>query len=106
MDSGRDDTYPDRPGLERGRKPGEPGKEGPDTGKEQPSRFLCPDWEGFPTQSPVCGRDDGVSARMDGISFSKWRQQSIKGYGNAIVPQVIHEIFKAIEKTYHSDNHE
>jgi DNA (cytosine-5)-methyltransferase 1 len=37
---------------------------------------------------------------LDGITFSSWRQQSVKGYGNAIVPQVIHEIFKAIESTY------
>lgn len=34
---------------------------------------------------------------MDGIAFSKWRQESIKAYGNAIVPQVAYEIFKAIE---------
>lgn len=32
------------------------------------------------------------------IPFTKWRQESIKGYGNAIVPQVILEIFKAIEE--------
>ena len=37
---------------------------------------------------------------LDGITFSSWRQQSVKGYGNAIVPQVIYEIFKAIESTY------
>jgi len=28
----------------------------------------------------------------------KWRNESIKAYGNAIVPQVAFEIFKAIEK--------
>lgn len=44
---------------------------GKDTTEEQPAGFLCPDWKEFPTQSPVCGRDDGISARMDGISFSK-----------------------------------
>ena len=32
------------------------------------------------------------------IPFTKWRQESIKGYGNAIVPHVIIEIFKAIEE--------
>ena len=73
-------------------------REGPDAG--QPARFLCPYWEEFPTQSPVCGGDDGLPRELDGISFSMWRQQSVKGYGNAIVPQVIHEIFKAIELTY------
>lgn len=34
---------------------------------------------------------------LDGITFSKWRQESVKAYGNAIVPQVSYEIFKAIE---------
>ena len=75
-------------------------EEGEKTASGQPSRFLCPGWEEFPTQSPVCGRDDGVPHELDGITFSSWRQQSVKGYGNAIVPQVIHEIFKAIESTY------
>lgn len=32
------------------------------------------------------------------IPFTKWRQESVKGYGNAIVPHVIIEIFKAIEE--------
>ena len=75
-------------------------EEGEKTASGQPSRFLCPGWEEFPTQSPVCGRDDGVPRQLDGITFSSWRQQSVKGYGNAIVPQVIYEIFKAIESTY------
>jgi DNA (cytosine-5)-methyltransferase 1 len=57
------------------------------------------DWENFPTQSPVCGGDDGISTELDGITFSKWRAESIKGYGNAIVPQVAYQIFKAIQLT-------
>ena len=56
-------------------------------------------WENFPTQSPVCGGDDGISNRLDGITFPKWRNESIKGYGNAVVPQVIYRIFKAIEQS-------
>ena len=58
-------------------------------------------WGNFPTQSPVCSRNDGVSTGLDGITFSKWREESIKAYGNAIVPQVAYEIFKAIKGTYH-----
>jgi len=54
-------------------------------------------WDSFPSQSPVCGGDDGLPTELDGITFSKWRQESIKGYGNAIVPQVAYEIFKTIE---------
>jgi DNA (cytosine-5)-methyltransferase 1 len=56
------------------------------------------DWEKFPTQSPICGGDDGIPTELDGITFSKWRAESIKGYGNAIVPQVAFEIFKVIQK--------
>ena len=63
-------------------------------------------WENFPTQSPVCSGNDGLPTELDGITFSKWRQESIKGYGNAIVPQVALEIFKAIEKTYTINTHE
>ncbi len=58
------------------------------------------DWENFPTQPPVCSRDDGLPFDVDSLTipFTKWRQESIKGYGNAIVPQVILEIYKAIEE--------
>jgi DNA (cytosine-5)-methyltransferase 1 len=54
-------------------------------------------WENFPTQSPICGGDDGLPTELDRITFSKWRQESIKGYGNAIVPQVAYEIFKVLQ---------
>jgi DNA (cytosine-5)-methyltransferase 1 len=33
------------------------------------------------------------------ISFGKWRTEALKAYGNAIVPQVMYEIFRAIEQT-------
>jgi DNA (cytosine-5)-methyltransferase 1 len=56
-----------------------------------------PNWENFPTVSPICSRNDGLSNRLDGITFSKWRTESIKAGGNAIVPQVVYQIFKAIE---------
>jgi DNA (cytosine-5)-methyltransferase 1 len=59
-------------------------------------KFLRQEWEKFPTQSPVCSGDDGISTRLDGITFPKWRNESIKGYGNAIVPQVAYQIFKAL----------
>jgi DNA (cytosine-5)-methyltransferase 1 len=56
-------------------------------------------WGNFPSKSPICRRDDGIPTKLDGITFSKWRNESIKGYGNAIVPQVAYEIFKAIQRT-------
>ena len=54
-------------------------------------------FEQFPTQSPICGGNDGIPRELDGITFSKWRNESIKGFGNAIVPQVAYEIFKVID---------
>lgn len=54
-------------------------------------------WADFPTQSPVCLRNDGLSLGLVNITFPKWRAESVKALGNAIVPQVIYEIFKAIE---------
>jgi DNA (cytosine-5)-methyltransferase 1 len=55
-------------------------------------------WRKFPSQSPICGGDDGLPTQLDGITFSKWRNESIKAYGNAIVPQVVYQIFKAVEE--------
>ena len=54
-------------------------------------------WDQFPTQPPFCGGDDGLPTKLDGITFSKWRGESIKGYGNAIVPQIAHQLFQIIE---------
>lgn len=53
-------------------------------------------WSEWPTQPPICGGDDGLPERLDGISVPKWRTETLKAYGNAIVPQVALEIFKAI----------
>jgi len=54
-------------------------------------------WENFPTQSPICSGNDGISTRLDSITFPKWRNKSIKAYGNAIVPQIAVEYFKIIK---------
>ena len=54
----------------------------------------------FPTQSPVCSRDDGISLGLAGITFPKWRQESIKALGNAMCPEVVYEIFRAIEENH------
>lgn len=57
-------------------------------------------WRNFPTQSPICSRNDGLPFDVADlvISFPKWRQEAIKALGNAWVPQVAYEIFKAIEQ--------
>ena len=65
---------------------------------KQPSGFLRPNWDKFSTKSEVCSRNDGFSERLDSITFPKWRNESIKAGGNAIVPQVAYQIFKAINE--------
>ena len=58
---------------------------------------LSCNWSNFPTQPPFCGGNDGLPTKLDGITFSKWRNESIKGYGNAIVPQIAYQLFQIIE---------
>jgi DNA (cytosine-5)-methyltransferase 1 len=65
-------------------------------GRQNSRNEHIPNWANFPTQSPICSGDDGLPTQLDGITFPKWRAESIKGYGNAIVPQVAYEIFKAL----------
>ena len=61
----------------------------------------CPQdwWRSFPTQSPIRRGDDGISFDVHrlAISFPKWCQETIKAYGNAWVPEVAYEIFRAIQ---------
>jgi DNA (cytosine-5)-methyltransferase 1 len=66
------------------------------TNGRQFSRPVRSTWQNFPTQSPICLRNDGIPTELDGITFSKWRNESIKAAGNAIVPQVVFQIFKTI----------
>jgi DNA (cytosine-5)-methyltransferase 1 len=68
-------------------------------GNSVESVYTRQGWDTFPTQSPVCSGDDGLPTELDGITFSKWRAESVKAYGNAIVPQVAYQIFKAILET-------
>lgn len=76
-------------------------------------------WQNFPTQSPVCDGDDGFPTESlrqffredsNGIiseeeidkilhqAYGQWRNETIKAGGNAIVPQVVYQIFKAIDQ--------
>lgn len=70
-------------------------------------------WQNFPTQSPVCGGNDGLPHQLDSFTvsnrnrkrvltpqqaFVRWRTNSLKQYGNAIVPQVVLQIFNTINQ--------
>ena len=58
-------------------------------------------WENFPSVAPVHRGNDGLPFNVDNLTipFAKWRTEALKAYGNAIVPQVMYEIFRAIEQT-------
>lgn len=79
-------------------------------------------WDNFPTVSPVQRGNDGIPFRLDHLAlpagmqprsfrksspglfqFNKWRTESLKAYGNAIVPQVMYRIFQSIEKIEFND---
>lgn len=97
----RDATNANNKGLEGGagkRIQENEGRKGGSRKLRQLTRESWGDWERFPTQSPLCSGNDGLSSELDGITFSKWRNESIKAAGNAIVPQVALQIFKAIEQ--------
>lgn len=75
-------------------------KEYRQTESGQPTKTVSiGNWQDFPTQSPIRNGNDGIPTRLDGITFQKWRNESIKGAGNAVVPQVVFQIFKAIQTT-------
>jgi DNA (cytosine-5)-methyltransferase 1 len=95
-DINKNAMYTDNEGLQGGAHEGNAREKG--EGKKQfTTRPIRPNWDIFPTESPICGRNDGLPTKLDGITFPKWRNESIKAYGNAIVPQVVYQIFKAIE---------
>ena len=95
----RDAANPECNGLEHGTKRGSARKSQGATRQRVAGHATSEGWAGFPTEPPVCGGDDGLPRQLDGITFSKWRNESIKAYGNAIVPQVAHAIFRAIFDT-------
>lgn len=64
----------------------------------QSCRSIPSTWKEFPTQSPICDGNDGIPTELDSITISKWRTESIKAGGNAIVPQVVFQIFKTINE--------
>lgn len=69
------------------------------TSRPAAKRFENENWLEAATR--LCSMDDGTSGRLDPdtISKSKWRTESLKAYGNAIVWDVAYEIFQAIENS-------
>lgn len=57
-------------------------------------RGVLAQWDDWPTQPPICGRNDGISNRVD----------SIRGLGNAVVPQLVYRIFDTINAFENGNN--
>lgn len=91
-------------------------------GSEDGNIAGCGRWQGFPTVSPVHRGNDGLPFDVDCLAippipapptygkgdpqkypFAKWRTEALKAYGNAIVPQVMYEIFRAIDQIEHNN---
>lgn len=82
------------------------------TGRRRFRDAPCiPDWKHFPVEPPLCGGDDGLSEKLDAAAileatgktkrsdaYIAWCEASLRAYGNAIVPQVAFQIFKAINE--------
>ena len=95
-----DDTpNPCGEGLERRSKEGErlPGQQGGTECDER--RNWNKNWLEVATE--LCGVDDGLPAELDGFKLTKagHRVERLKALGNAIVPQVAIEIFRAIKES-------
>lgn len=72
-------------------------------GTDNPSDWSK-DWMEVAAQ--LCSVDDGLPVELDGFKLSKaqHRAAQLKGYGNAIVPQVAIEILKAIKISTNSNS--
>ena len=83
------------------------GRREPPLGTEPPRGAGV--WDDFPTVAPVCRANDGFSDRLDSaavfegvvrspraVAFNRWRTESVKAYGNAVVVPLIVQIFRAI----------
>lgn len=82
------------------------------SGSGRPERQVCStpygNWKaswvdsngGWPTVAPVCNGVNGLPAELDtdAISYKEWSEESLTAGGNAIVPQIALEIFKAIDQ--------
>ena len=104
----RNATESDLHGLQRGRITECNGESRWPIPRRCLEKYSCDDWSirwkgrwaTFPSVPPVCRRNDGIPFDVDDltISFAQWKEQSLKAYGNAIVPQVMYEIFRCIDE--------
>ena len=93
-------SHPGGSGREERHPSSEPG------GPRHPARTPGEDlpalrWAGFPSAQPALrGGHNGLPFPVDrlAVPYARWRRESVKAYGNAWVPQVAYEIFRAIQQ--------
>jgi len=61
-------------------------------------RNTAGSWQDWPSQPLFYRGNDGLPTGMDGIAFSKWKEESVSAFGNTIVPEVAYRIFAAIDQ--------
>ena len=89
-----DDTNAIGTRLEGGSKDGERhGRQSCGDGSDEGARWS-ENWLEAATR--LCRVDDGLPRELHGITVPRWRKESIKAYGNSIVPQVAYQIFQSI----------
>jgi len=88
----------ERSGEQKGSRSGEPQAE--IRGGDRNADWEA-DWREVALATCDDSMDDGLPREVDGVpySFAKWRRESLKSYGNAIVPQVAEIIMKSIEES-------
>lgn len=84
-------SNPFNQGLQRDKQSFIPGTWRGQEGRAVAQLHKAPSWHEWPTQSPVCSDNDGLPTGL-----VRDRAKQLKAYGNAIVPQVAFEFFKAI----------
>ena len=105
-ETGANSTNPDGSGLQESLQTGKredrkKASSAADDRIKRLGRYLLIEkrWRNFPVVSPIHRGNDGLPFNVDDLSipFSRWRTESLKAYGNAIVPQVMYRIFEAIQ---------
>lgn len=61
-------------------------------------KSISRNWEDFPVEPPIRYGNDGVPFGLDGITIPQFISRTITAGGNAVVPQIPHMIFKAINE--------
>jgi DNA (cytosine-5)-methyltransferase 1 len=71
-------------------------------GRPGSTNFSTEPWIDAATR--LCSLHDGFPGGLDVSAIPRgWRAKSLKGYGNAIVPQVAYQIFQALEMSLHDN---